>query len=82
MTVKFTVHYVSHTHYDAEVFLTRDETFEIGYSVLLGALATMPGGPKFKFVLDQTCLYRPFLRTYPKSALFFEQMIRGKAAGD
>ena len=34
--MKFTVHYVPHTHYDAEVFLTRDETFEIGYSVRAG----------------------------------------------
>lgn len=72
---KFTVHYISHTHYDAEVFLTRDETFEIGYSVLLGALAAMREDPKFKFALDQTCYIEPFLRVYPEERPFFEQMI-------
>ena len=75
---KFIVHYVSHTHYDAEVFLTRDETFEIGYSVLLGALAAMRADPKFKFVLDQTCYIAPFLKTYPEERPFFEQMIAEK----
>ncbi len=72
---KLKVHYISHTHYDAEVFLTRDETFEIGYSVLLGALSAMRTDPKFKFALDQTCYIEPFLRTYPEERPFFEQMI-------
>jgi len=72
---KLTVHYVSHTHYDAEVFLTRDETFEIGYSVLLGALAAMREDPQFKFALDQTCYIEPFLRAYPEERPFFEQVI-------
>jgi alpha-mannosidase len=76
--MKFTVHYVPHTHYDAEVFLTRDETFEIGYSVLLGALAAMRADPEFKFVLDQTCYITPFLKTYPEERPFFEQMIAEK----
>jgi alpha-mannosidase len=76
--MKFTVHYVPHTHYDAEVFLTRDETFEIGYSVALGALAAMRADPAFKFVLDQTCYIAPFLKTYPEERPFFEQMIREK----
>src|SRR5260370_921920 len=47
--MKHIVHYVPHTHYDAEVFLTRAETFEIGFSVLLGALAAMREDPRFKF---------------------------------
>lgn len=76
--MKFKVHYVPHTHYDAEVFLTRDATFEIGYSVLLGALAAMRSDPEFKFVLDQTCYITPFLKTYPEERPFFEQMIAEK----
>jgi len=76
--MKYTVHYVPHTHYDAEVFLTRDETFEIGYSVLLGALAAMRSDPQFKFVLDQTCYIAPFLRAYPEERAFLEQMIAEK----
>jgi len=73
--MKYIVHYVPHSHYDAEVFLTRDETFEIGYSALLGALAAMRSDPQFKFALDQTCYIEPFLRTYPEERPFFEQMI-------
>jgi alpha-mannosidase len=76
--MKFIVHYVPHTHYDAEVFLTRDATFEIGYSILLGALAAMRADPQFKFVLDQTCYIAPFLKTYPEERPFFEQMIAEK----
>ena len=30
---------IPHTHYDAEVFLVKSETLEIGYANLLGALA-------------------------------------------
>ena len=70
--MKFTVHYVAHTHYDAEVFLTRDETFEIGYSV---ARAAMRADPQFKFVLDQTCYIAPFLRAHPEERPFVEEMI-------
>lgn len=74
--MKHVVHYVPHTHYDAEVFLTRAETFEIGYSVALGALAAMREDPAFKFVLDQTCYIEPFLKAYPEERAFVEQMIR------
>jgi alpha-mannosidase len=74
--MKQTVHYVPHTHYDAEVFLTRDETFEIGYSVALGALAAMRSDPQFKFVLDQVCYIEPFLRAYPEEREFVQQMIK------
>ncbi|MCC7264749.1 MAG: hypothetical protein IT369_19710 [Candidatus Latescibacteria bacterium] len=73
--MKQIVHYVPHIHYDAEVFLTRDETFEIGYAVALGALAAMRADPQFKFVLDQTCYIEPFLRAHPEERPFVEQMI-------
>jgi alpha-mannosidase len=74
--MKLKVHYIPHTHYDAEVFLTRAETFEIGYSVALGALAAMRADPTFKFVLDQTCYIEPFLKAYPEERAFFDQMVR------
>ncbi len=73
--MKFIVHYVSHTHYDAEVFLTRDETFELGYSILAGALSAMRQNPGFKFAIDQTCYIEPFLKAYPELRNEFEQRI-------
>lgn len=73
--MRYVVHYVAHTHYDAEVFLTRDETFEIGYSIMLGALAAMRADERFKFAVDQTCYIEPFLRAYPEERPFFERMV-------
>lgn len=76
--MKRTVHYVPHTHYDAEVFLTRDETFEIGYSILIGALSEMKENPDFKFAVDQTCYIAPFLHAYPEYRPLFQQFIDEK----
>lgn len=76
--MKYIVHYVPHTHYDAEVFLTRNETFEIGYSILLGALAVMQEDPGFKFAIDQTCYIAPFLSAYPEQRAVFEHLIADK----
>ncbi len=76
--MKYIVHYVPHTHYDAEVFLTRNETFEIGYSILLGALAVMREKPGFKFAIDQTCYIEPFLAAYPEQQPLFEKLIAEK----
>lgn len=74
--MKFLVSYVPHTHYDAEVFLSRDETLKIGYSVALGALSAMRADPEFKFVLDQVCYIAAFLKAYPVERPFFEEMIK------
>ncbi len=73
--MKFTVHYVPHTHYDAEVFLTREVTFELGASILLEALAAMRADPAFKFVLDQTCYIAPFLAAHPEERAFLQEMV-------
>ncbi len=73
--MKHIVHYVPHTHYDAEVFLTRDETFEIGYSILIGALSEMRKNSEFKFAIDQTCYIAPFLRAYPEHRSTFLEMV-------
>ena len=73
--MKFTVHYVAHTHYDAAFFRPGVVYLEIGYSVALGALAAMRADPQFKFVLDQTCYIAPFLRAHPEERPFVEEMI-------
>lgn len=77
-TMKYTVHYVPHTHFDAEVFLTRDETFELGSSILLGALSSMEAIPSFKFAIDQTCYIAPFLAAYPEHRPLIEKLIAEK----
>ena len=66
---------LSHSHYDAEVFMVERETLEIGYANLLGALQLLRANPSFKFALDQTCLIEPFLQTYPEEKAFLRQMV-------
>lgn len=64
--MKQIVHFVPHTHYDAEVFLTESQTLDLGYSILLGALRELETNPDYRFALDQTCYVGPFLRAYPE----------------
>ena len=73
--VRTKVWIVPHTHYDAEVFITEDETLEIGCANLLGALALLREEPTFRFVLDQTCYIEPFLHRYPEEREFMQRMI-------
>jgi alpha-mannosidase len=73
--MKRKVRILSHSHYDAEVFMVERETLEIGYANLLGALQLLRANPSFKFALDQTCLIEPFLKTYPEERGFLRQMV-------
>ena len=66
---------LSHTHYDAEVFMVERDTLEVGYANLIGALKVLMENQKFKFALDQTCYIDPFLKTYPEAKDFLKQMV-------
>ena len=72
--MKYKVWIIPHSHYDAEVFIVEQETLEIGYSNLTGALHLMRVDPDFKFTVDQSCLIEPFLKSYPEEREFFLQM--------
>ena len=73
--MKSKVYVVPHTHYDAEVFITREETYEIGFSNLFTALNLLKNDPKFKYALDQQCYIEPFLERYPEERKFIQQLI-------
>jgi len=64
--VRKKVHVVPHTHYDAEVFLSREETFERGFHNIERALRMLAGHGDFTFVLDQVCYVQPYLARYPE----------------
>ncbi len=66
---------VPHTHYDAEVFMNKEKTFEVGFSNLQGALGLLRNNSKFKFILDQVCYIEPFLKSYPEEKKFFQKMV-------
>ncbi|MBD3174578.1 MAG: hypothetical protein GF320_05335 [Armatimonadia bacterium] len=73
--MKYTVHFVPHTHYDAEVFMTEAQTLELGYSILLGAMRELEINPDYRFALDQTCYIAPFLKNYPEERERLERFI-------
>ncbi len=60
------VHVIPQTHYDAEVFLTREETFEMGFRNIELALRLLAENPAYTFALDQVCYVRPYLERYPE----------------
>ncbi len=64
---------VAHTHFDAEVFVPRDETLQWGAENILDALYLLDRDPDFRYVLDQRCYVEGFEALYP------EQMARMKA---
>ncbi len=64
---------VAHTHFDAEVFVPRDETLQWGSENILDALYLLDRDPDFRYVLDQRCYVEGFAGLYP------EQMEKMKA---
>ena len=74
--MKHRVHIVPHTHFDAEVFISREETLELGFSNLQMAMYLFKTDPAFRFSLDQVCYIEPYLRRHPEERLFFQEMIK------
>lgn len=64
-----------HTHYDAEVFLTREEYLEVGYKVLFDVLNLLQLDPDYKYSLDQSAFIEPFLKAYPELKDTFMEMV-------
>jgi alpha-mannosidase len=64
---------VAHTHFDAEVFVPRDETLQWGSENILDVLHLLDRDPDFRYVLDQRCYVEGFAALYP------EQMEKLKA---
>jgi len=57
---------VPHTHYDAEVFLTRDATLKWGSEHILDALYLLDTDPDYRFTLDQRCYVEGFAALHPE----------------
>lgn len=73
-----TIYLVPHSHYDAEVFLTREEYLQWGFSNLLEALKLLETEPDFRFTLDQVCYIEPFMERYPECRESVLRFIREK----
>lgn len=66
---------VPHSHYDAEVFKTREEYLEWGYSIIIETLRMLKKYPDYRFVLDQVALIKPFLEKYVELREAFQEMV-------
>ena len=60
------VHVVPQTHWDAEVFISREQTLSIGIANLAHELRLLREQPGTTFVLDQGCLVEPVWERYPE----------------
>ncbi len=67
---------IPHTHYDAEVFLTREEYLNVGYKVIIDALNVLKTDPDYKYSLDQSAFVEPFLKAYPELRNTFIEMVK------
>lgn len=63
---KITLYIVPHTHYDAEVFLTREATLKWGAEHILDALYLLETDPGYRFTLDQRCYVEGFAHLHPE----------------
>ncbi|MBZ0290052.1 MAG: hypothetical protein K8I30_20675, partial [Anaerolineae bacterium] len=57
---------IPHTHFDAEVFITRDATLKWGADNLLDVLHQLDTDPDFRFTLDQRCYVEGFAQLFPE----------------
>ena len=71
-----TLYVLPHSHFDAEVFKTREEYLLWGYSNILDMLAAMEKEKEYCYILDQVCLIQPFLEAYPEMKPAFLRLIR------
>ena len=72
------IFFVSHTHFDAEVFKTREEYLEQGFLNILEALHLLKKYPEFRFTLDQVCYLEPFMERFPSCREWMLQCIQEK----
>ena len=66
---------VPHTHYDAEVFLTRDVTLKLGSDNILDALHLLSREPDYRFALDQRAYLEGFAELYPEQVARLKEHI-------
>jgi len=71
-----TFYIIPHTHYDAEVFLPREEYLEVGYKVIFDILHALKTDGDYKFTLDQSAYIEPFLKAYPELRDSFAAMLK------
>ena len=74
--MQYRVYIVPHTHFDAEVFMSREDTLELGFSNLQTVMFLFKTDPDFRFSLDQVCYVEPYLRRYPEVKPFFIKMVK------
>ncbi|WP_129777452.1 alpha-mannosidase [Peristeroidobacter soli] len=67
---------IPHSHWEGQVFKTREEYLQIGLPNILKALELLENYPEYRFVLDQMCYVKPFLDRYPEKEGEFRELLR------
>ena len=73
---------VAHTHFDAEVFVTRDVTLQWGSENILDVLYLLDRDPDYRFVLDQRCYLEGFAGLYPEQMSRLKDHVASRATRD
>ena len=71
-----TFYIIPHTHFDAEVFLTREEYLNWGFTNIIDVLSVLQKQPDYRFVLDQVCYIQPFIERFPELKDEFLRFVR------
>ena len=77
-----TVLIIPHTHWEGAVFKTREEYLEVGLPNILKALYLLKKYPNYRFVLDQMCYVRPFLRALSLRGRRLSRISRARPPAD
>ena len=63
------------THWEGAVFQSREDYLQLGLPHILTALRLLREHPDYRFTLDQTAYFQPFLERYPEEAVSFRKFL-------
>jgi alpha-mannosidase len=63
------------THWEGAVFQSREDYLKLGLPHILTALRLLQEYPDYRFTLDQTAYFQPFLERYPQEAATFRKLV-------
>src|SRR5580698_4166317 len=72
---KPTLWIVPQTHWEGAVFQSRADYLKLGLPHILTALRLLRDYPDYRFTLDQTAYFQPFLERYPEEAVSFRKFL-------
>lgn len=66
---------IPQTHWEGAVFQSREDYLKLGLPHILTALRLLQDYSDYRFTLDQTAYFQPFLERYPDKAATFRKLV-------